>query len=220
MQLVFWGPVFVLMRVFGHFSVEGLENILRVDGPVVLAGNHPNQIDPALIRIALPLFCSKVPLFWVARDWRTYGWTGWRKYVFTDAFFLAWGAPLAYSGLKNYALSLKDHVRVLNDGYSMNIFPQAGDEKYLDKDAPIHGGVSYLAHATGAPVVPVAVVGSKGFTFFRLLAGKSRLKVVFGPPITAESLGLRANTEVSIDEYKQAARTIMAAVYKLRDSSL
>ena len=219
MQLIFRLPVLTLMRVFGQFKVEGLDKILTVEGPVIIAANHPNQIDPALIRIALPQFCSKTPLFWLVRSFKSYGWTGWRKYVFTDAFFLAWGAPIAPSGLKNYALALKEHVRVIYDGYSMNIFPQAGDEKLLGKDAPIHGGIAYVAHATGAPIIPTAVIGSRGFTFGRLFAGKMKLKVVFGDPIPVEALRLMSDENVTIEEYKDAARKIMKAVYAVYDGA-
>ena len=218
LQTIAWPIIRLLFTVFARFKVEGLEHLNNMTGPGIFVSNHPNQADPIFVRCALPWLSSHAPLFWLSRDKKTYNWSGWRKYIFTDAFFLSWGAPVAPAGLKNYAESLKTHVRLMYDGYDFNMFPQAGDEKFHGKDAPIHGGVAYLAHATGAPIVPIAIIGSEKFHFLDLFAGKCQITVIFGVPIPADSLGLFTDEDVTIDEYKTVARSIMDRIYMIKSA--
>jgi 1-acyl-sn-glycerol-3-phosphate acyltransferase len=217
-QTIFYWPVWLVITLFARFDVEGINNVTTISGPAIFVSNHPNQADPLFIRLALSWLSNKTPLFWMARDSKTYNWTGWRKYILNDAFYLAVGAPIAPSGLKDYAKSLKRHVQVVYDGYSFNIFPQAGYEKYHGKDAHIHGGVAYLAHATGAPIIPVAVVGTQGFNIKKLIFGRCSIRVIFGQPISVEALRLISDESVTVDEYKDVARRLMQTVHELHQT--
>lgn len=216
-QTLFWPILAPFFYIFGRLKVENYSLIQSIKEPIIFVANHPNQIDPLVVRAALPWISRRSPLFWLSRDRKTYGWTGWRKYVFTDSLFLACGAPIAPSGLKDYSKSLKTHVRVVYDGYDFNFFPQAGEERFHGNDAPIHGGVAYLAHATGAPIVITAILGTKGLTIPRMLAGKHTLRVVFGEIVTTESLKLLSDSDVTVEEYKEAARQIMNKVHLLKE---
>ncbi len=215
-QTLLWPILAPLLYIFGKLTVENYKLLSSIKESVIIVANHPNQIDPFVVRAALPWISRRSPLFWLSRDRKTYGWTGWRKYIFTDSLFLACGAPIAPSGLKDYSKALKTHVRVVYDGYDFNFFPQAGEEKYHGNDAPVHGGVAYLAHATGAPIVITAILGTKGLTVPRMLIGKHQIKIVFGEVITTESLNLLSDSEVTVEEYKAAARAIMKRVHELK----
>ncbi len=215
-QTLFWPFVAPLFYIFGRLTVVNYALLKSLKEPVIIVANHPNQIDPFVIRAALPWISRRSPMFWLSRDRKTYGWTGWRKYIFTDAAFLAVGAPVAPSGLKDYSKSLKTHVRVVYDGYDFNFFPQAGAERFLGNEAPIHGGVAYLTHATGAPIIVTAILGTKGLTIPRMLMRKHTIKVIFGEMVSADSLNLMMDSEVTVDEYKDAARIIMSKVHDLK----
>ena len=83
--------------------------------------------------------------------------------------------------------AIKTCVRILRDGGAVGIFPE-GTRGPGDL-ARTHRGVAYLALVTGAPVVPVAVFGSResGASSNSFPAKGSRIDVVYGDPIAVEA---------------------------------
>jgi 1-acyl-sn-glycerol-3-phosphate acyltransferase len=79
--------------------------------------------------------------------------------------------------------ALKDCLRVLRDGGVVAIYPEGtrGSGEFLR----MHAGVAYLALVTGAPVVPLAVFGTRepGGGIDSVPAKGARFDLVYGPPV-------------------------------------
>lgn len=175
----------VLLSVLRHAvyrpSVQGRDNVART-GPVILASNHVSFIDSIVIPLVAPrdvVFLAKVEYF-----------TGRGVSVlFTRAFFTALGAiPVKRGDTAAAHRSLETALEVLQSGGAFGIYP----EGTRSRDGRLYrgrAGVAWLALASGAPVVPVGVVGTD-----RLLpvgAWVPRLATVtvrFGEPLHASDL--------------------------------
>lgn len=178
---------------FTGFTVNGLENLKGVKGPVIFAPNHASEIDALLLPLALPILGPFSPLVFVVKEQRFYDDPvfGWRRHLYSGAvfriLFRAIGAFAIVSGMKDYSVSLANHVKVLEDGVSVCIFPEGG----FSKDGAIgeaHGGVAYLAHAAGVPIVPVLINGTRKFSFMQVLLGKIYIQITILKPIDTNAL--------------------------------
>ena len=74
--------------------------------------------------------------------------------------------------------AIRAALRVLKDGRCVGIFPEG--TRNIRGDAPQKGGAALLAALSGAPVVPAAIVGTRGAK--RL----ERIRVVYGEPMRIE----------------------------------
>jgi 1-acyl-sn-glycerol-3-phosphate acyltransferase len=154
-----WRP-----RVLGAWRVPA-------QGPVILAGNHAHNIDgPMLIGI------SPRPLHFLVK-----------KEAFIgplDPFLRSIG-QLAVDRETADRTAITAALGVLERGGMLGIFPEGtrGDGDF----AQLRSGLAYFAVRSGAPVVPVAVLGStvRGRAIPALPPLRSRIDVVFGEPFDA-----------------------------------
>lgn len=135
-------------------------------GPCIVAANHESLLDPPLLALA-----SQRPLRFLAKEelWR-YRPGAWLM----DALG---GVPVSRGREGHVALDRA--VELLEQGESIAIFPQG----------TVRGGVwtrgaARLALASGAPLVPVRIVGSARALSRRRL-GFPRIRIVVGEPIPA-----------------------------------
>jgi 1-acyl-sn-glycerol-3-phosphate acyltransferase len=148
--------------------VSGGENLPR-RGPAVVAANHIGWLDGPLLGIVLPRpvhALTKLDMF-TGRTGRFLRQTG---QIPLDRFHVD---PAA----------VKAALRVLAAGNVVGVFPEGtrGDGE-LHR---FHRGAGYLALASGAPVVPVVLFGTRlpgGASQSRPPAG-SRIDIVVGPPV-------------------------------------
>ena len=124
LQATLWPFTRVILKLFVNFKVEGIHNIEEVRGAIIFASNHVSELDPVLVRAALPCFSRFAPLFYVSRENYLDSIEGIRKHLYGGVFFKAWGAYPVEAGKKDYAKSLKNHVNLLKDGCSVCIFPE------------------------------------------------------------------------------------------------
>jgi 1-acyl-sn-glycerol-3-phosphate acyltransferase len=143
------------------------DDLVPRTGPVLLAPNHVGYLDGPLLVATAPRPVHAM----VKRE------------MFTGAFKRVLSAggqiPLDRFNVDPYAVKLA--VRVLRDDKVLAIYPEgsrgAGDGRFVKP------GWAYLAMVTGAPVVPVAVFGSR-------LPGTSlpprgqRVDLVYGEPVS------------------------------------
>jgi 1-acyl-sn-glycerol-3-phosphate acyltransferase len=144
------------------------------DGGVIVCSNHVGIIDGPLLAIFGPR-----PVHALTKDDMFRGLLG--------RFLLAVGQiPLSRDGADTFAI--KSCVRVLRDGRAVGIYPEGtrGPGDYRD----FHHGAAYLAMVTGAPVVPVAMFGSRepGGSRNSLPPRGACIDMVFGPPFTTEQV--------------------------------
>ena len=133
-------------------------------GPCIVAANHESFLDPPILGLA-----ARQPLHYLAK-------VGLWRYRFS-----AWlmdslgGIPIRRDRRDLIALAAAEER--LRSGLTVAIFPQGG----------INGGewtrgAARLALATGAPLVPVRIIGTKE-ALSRGRIGFPKIRVVVGEPI-------------------------------------
>lgn len=154
-----WRP-----RVLGAWRVPAA-------GPVILAGNHSHYIDGPML-----IGTSPRPVHFLVK-----------KQAFTgplDPFLHSIG-QIEIDRENADRSAIVHALGVLARGGVLGIFPEGtrGDGDF----AQLRAGLAYFALRSGAPVVPVAVLGSatKGRVIGALPPLGARIDVVFGAPFEA-----------------------------------
>jgi 1-acyl-sn-glycerol-3-phosphate acyltransferase len=187
---LFRALMLLLGRVFLGFTVHGEEKMPR-KGPLVVAANHTQYLDPVYVCMAIP---------------RRVQWMG-KKELFAfpfRAFFYFIGTfPVDRKG--DSRAGLRTALNFLARGWTLGIFPEGTHRKGKDSRAAKSGTV-LLAVRAGAPVVPVFIGRSPG------LRGRLRgekLHVYVGDKIALDPT-LRGS-----EEYRAAADEVLRTVYAL-----
>ena len=180
----------LLLRALFRLTVTGAEHVPR-HGPVLLAGNHSGLLDGPVVYAVSPrpaTFLTKAELY-VGPLARALGWLG--------------QIPV-HRGRPDRA-ALKAGLAVLAGGGALGVFPEGTrGTGALDTTTD---GLAYLALRSGAPVVPVAVLG----TSTALPRGSRRprwgspVTVVFGSPLV-----------ITVTGDPRARRTVGEAAEQLR----
>lgn len=180
-----WKP-----RVLGAWRVPA-------SGPVILAVNHAHNIDGPMLMGTAPR-----PLHFLIKK---------------EAFIGPLGPFLEGIGQVKVDRSGADRtavtraLAVLEQGGALGIFPEGtrGEGDF----ASLRAGLAYFAVRSGAPVVPVAVLGStdrRGRLIRGLPPFKSRVDVVFGSAFDAGD-GTGRRTRTALDEATVRIQSRLAA---------
>ncbi|HEU0286383.1 MAG TPA: lysophospholipid acyltransferase family protein [Nocardioidaceae bacterium] len=161
-----------LLRRWYDIHIHEAHHVPR-QGPVLLAPNHVGYLDGPLLVITAPRTIHAM----IKREM----FTGVLKPI------LQAGGQIPLDRFHVDPLAVKRALRVLRDGKALAIYPEgsrgAGDGRFVKR------GWAYLATVTGAPVVPVAVFGSRlpGTSVSDLPPRGHRVDVVYGAPITVNT---------------------------------
>lgn len=215
-QTFIWLPTRLVLELFGRVKIEGLDNLKPIKGNVIFAMNHSSEIDPFLVPACLPMFSHFLPLFYATKGRDFYDNSGWRKYMFGGLFINFWGGHTVVSGVHDYKVSLKNHLRLADEGESFVVFPEGG----ITRDGnlrPAHGGVAFLAEYAGCPVVPVAVSGVYGMSARDFFGRKRKIMVRLGKPIyQTEFKGISEQNHTEGENiYKKQAEYVMDKIKKM-----
>ncbi|MFD1833354.1 MULTISPECIES: lysophospholipid acyltransferase family protein [Streptomyces] len=135
--------------------VEGLENI-PAEGPAILASNHLSFSDSFFLPAVLD---RKVTFIAKAEYFTTPGLKG----RLTAAFFKGVGQlPVDRSGARGAGeAAIRSGIQVLERGELFGIYPEGtrSPDGRLYRGKP--GGLARVALATGAPVIPVAMIDTE-----------------------------------------------------------
>ncbi|MGW4236909.1 lysophospholipid acyltransferase family protein [Streptomyces sp. NPDC004749] len=169
-----WKP-----RVLGSWRVPSA-------GPVILAVNHAHNLDGPMLMGTAPR-----PVHFLIK-----------KEAFIGPLdpFLRGIGQLKVDREITDRTAITDALAVLRGGGVLGIFPEGtrGEGDF----ASLRAGLAYFAVRSGAPIVPVAVLGSTdrpGRLVKALPALRSRVDVVFGDPFQAGAPGGR-RTRRALDE--------------------
>ena len=162
-----------LVRAIYRLEVVGAGR-LPATGPLVLAPNHESVLDPIILGAAISRelrFVAKAEL--------------WRSRL------LAWmldglGAIPIERGHSDY-LAAARVLHALAAGQAVVIFPQGA----VRSDREWKQGAAHAALMTGAPLVPVRLVGT-GRALSRGRIGFPRLRVIIGEPIEVSQAPITA----------------------------
>jgi 1-acyl-sn-glycerol-3-phosphate acyltransferase len=197
------GVVKPAMDLLATPTVKGLDRLEDLDGrPVVFAANHHSHVDT-------PLMLSVIP-------------EPWRHHLFIGAaadYFFGNRVTSTLSALVIGAIPIErtkvtrnsadQAAELLDDGWSMLIFPEGGRSPDGWGQA-FRGGAAYLSLRCGVPVVPVHVEGTGRV----LRKGKN----VPRPSPTTVTFGVPLVPEEGEDSRRLAAR-IETAVAELADEA-
>lgn len=152
-------------------ELENQENV-PLDGPVILAANHLSFIDSLLL-----MYCLERRVTFLGKAEYLDSWT-------TRKLFPAAGMiPVDRSG-RGLVRSLALAAKRLDAGEIVGIFPEGSRSRdgHLHRG---HPGAAHLALNSGAPIVPVGIVGTDLIQppGQRLPRFRGRVTVKFGEPI-------------------------------------
>lgn len=188
-----WGPAWsrhvgrFLARVYWNTRIVGAEKV-PATGPVIVASNHTGIIDGPLLHGCLPRGSHFIV-----------------KQEFFDSkigFLMRWAGQIPVDR-SNGRAALQVAEVFLTEERVVGIFPEGSRGSGAVNQA--RAGVAWLAARTGAPVVPVACLGTRprGAKRGYVPRPRSRLTVVFGdpivPPIADESLSNRDKLRIAMD---------------------
>ncbi len=162
-----------ILRVVYRIRVEGREH-LPARGPVILASNHRSFLDS----IFIPLIVRRRVTFVAKAEYFDDPKTAW--------FFRAVGQiPIRREGGSASEGALAAATDVLEAGGVFGIYP----EGTRTRDGLLHKGktgVARLAMATGAPIVPVGLIGTDECqpTNAKLPRLFRKVTIRFGPPLS------------------------------------
>jgi 1-acyl-sn-glycerol-3-phosphate acyltransferase len=171
-----------ILRFLFRVRVEGSEHIPG-DGPIIMASNHVSFCDS----IFLPLVLKRRITFVAKAEYFDDPKTAW--------FFRAVGQiPIRRGGGHASMRALETAQGVLEDGGVFGIYPE-GTRSPDGRLYKGHTGIARLALGTNAPIVPVAMIGTREAqpigqvkpNFF------TKITVRFGRPLTFEHLADRAD---------------------------
>lgn len=217
LQTLVWIPTWIVLALLGRFHKYGKENLKGMSRGVIFAANHASELDPILVPASLNPFSPVMPIFYVAREREFYEKDGFSKYIYGGLWFKLWGAYPAYAGKKDYAFSLQEHIKILNAGKSLLVFPE-GEKSKNGEVGNGKGGVAFLSHKTGVPIVPVAMNGHFKMRPIDFILRKRKITIRYGKPLYPKDLFPNV-ANVTVDDYKHAAQLVMLKVLELHKIS-
>lgn len=189
------------IRTLCRPSITGLENV-PTDGPFIVASNHLSFLDSIIIQAICP---RPVAFFAKAEYFTTPGVKGRAM----KAFFESVGSIPVERGEQAASVAALDSlVDLLESGQGVGIYP----EGTRSRDGRLYRGrtgVGWLALSTGAPVLPVGLIGTE-----RLQpAGTNRITphgftLSIGEPLQFEHVGRKH----PLPQRRQATDAIVDAI--------
>jgi 1-acyl-sn-glycerol-3-phosphate acyltransferase len=184
--------VAAVVRSLFRFRVVGAENVPRLGG-LIVAANHISNFDPPILGVALPR-----PVSYMAKK---------------ELFAMPVLKPLL-PRLNAFPVdrqaggtgALRASLRMLKEGRCVGIFPEGGRNVSGTNEAK--AGAAFLAAASGVPVVPAAIVGTRSLRPF------GRVSVVFGEPFRVER-----NRQSADADLEKGAAEIMQRIRALEESN-
>ena len=155
-----------IARRLYRVRITGSEQVPAA-GPAILVANHESMFDPWLLALATPR-----PVRYMAKAelWR---------FALVGKVVEAFGAFPVERGTGDGS-AISRAAALVRSGEVIGIFPQ-GTSKQLPNRV-FHRGAARLALTTGAPLVPVRLVGTRGFP----RPGRRHTEVHVGEPILVE----------------------------------
>ncbi|MCC3271549.1 1-acyl-sn-glycerol-3-phosphate acyltransferase [Arthrobacter zhangbolii] len=185
-------------------TITGLENVPS-SGPFIVACNHLSFLDSVLVQALLP---RRVGFFAKAEYFTG---TGLKGYAMKSFFEGVGSIPVQRDQQAASVAALRTLLDILEDGGGVGIYP----EGTRSRDGLLYRGrtgVGWLALTSGAPVVPVGLIGTENLQ----PAGKKTVKpghftLRVGAPLYFQKTG----PEHALPARRQATDRVMDAIAEL-----
>ncbi len=199
-RLITW----IICRLYFRISYRGLANVPRT-GPFIMAPNHVSYLDP--IWVGTP----------VSRPMRYMTWDRFVRMPLLGSLIRYYGGfPVRLEAGDRAAL--REAAKQLAAGGPLMIFPEGGRTR-TGKIMPFKPGFIRLSLETGAPVVPVTIIGGyAAFPPHHRFPRPHRVTVIYHPPITLTPP--TAPDEMKSYLHQQSARLRQIVAADLPDQAL
>lgn len=193
-----------ILRTVFRARVTGLENF-PAEGPVIVASNHLAFLDSVIISALMP---RRVAFLAKAEYVNSPGFKGRAMKTLFQVIDII---PVNRTDKKESMKALETALERLQEGKVFGIYPEGTRSRdgYLYKGKI---GVAWLAHMTGATVVPVGLIGTDKLQKpGSNMVYPHRFTVRVGEPLTFEKLG----EKMSGRQRRETTDTIMDAIAQL-----
>ncbi|MFC1892535.1 lysophospholipid acyltransferase family protein [Chloroflexota bacterium] len=166
----------MLLGLFTRCQVEGKKNVPR-QGPLLVVANHVNAADPPLLAVSLGrkvLFMAKEELF---------------RSRFVGYFIRGYGAFPVHRGRLDRK-ALRSAHQLLEQGTALAMFPEGSRSPNGQLQPPLPGS-ALIAARSGAPILPVGIIGTKKLRGITWLLRRPRITVNIGPAFSLPPAGSR-----------------------------
>jgi 1-acyl-sn-glycerol-3-phosphate acyltransferase len=190
--------VWVAARGLFRIRFEGVEHVPRT-GPAVITPNHVSFMDPILVTIPVrrALHYMALEPFFRVRGLGT---------------LMRWARAFPIQEGEPDNLAVRRALRVLRQGEPLVIFPEGGRSPDGQLQ-PFRPGAFRLALATGAPVVPVTIVGAfEAWPAGRRLPRPGRIAITYHAPLDGSALPPDADRKARPELLMALARERIASV--------
>ena len=157
----------VLLKLLTRCQVKGRENIPS-QGPLLIIANHLSLADPPLLGVSLGrkvIFMAKKELF----HFRVIGY-----------FIGSLGAFSVHRGQLDRK-AMRQAYQVLADGLTLVMFPE-GTRSRSGRLRPAFPGPALIAMRSGAPILPVGIIGTEKIRGVTWLLRRPQITVNIGSP--------------------------------------
>lgn len=187
-MLTYW-PIYGSLRIFARYKIEGQENLKGLENKgLIFASNHASYIDGPISAASMPrhsFYPSKFfPIRFLAFK-KFFGLFG--QFPFPISIPIALyvrvngSIPVEKSGGDLFK-ALRKTIEALKNKNKVWIYPEGG----ITKDGhlqPGKRGIAFLHQQTGAPIIPVGIIGSYKILSPKTILRKNKVKVKIGKPI-------------------------------------
>jgi 1-acyl-sn-glycerol-3-phosphate acyltransferase len=193
-----------LFKVLFTYDCVGEEHV-PVEGPAVVAANHPSYLDPVLL-------CLQV-----RRPIRFMAWDALFRLPLLGRLIRAFGAFPVDTRKGRGRLAYERARALVEAGEVVGIFPEGKRSRTGWLEPELRAGAARLAWETGAPLVPATIAGAyRAWPHFRALPRPARIRVRYHEPIDPGPFRDRPEAEAVpalLDELKRRVeRTLMPGV--------
>lgn len=187
-----------IFKLIARIEVRGMENI-PAEGGFILTTNHLSRFDPPLVFVLFPFPRRGVAL--AADVYRHHPFFRW----VLESVGVIWVNRGAVS-----PTTLKAAIQAIHEGYIMGIAPE-GTRSRTGALQEAKAGVAFLAMASGAPIIPLAITNTEKLGAAILRLRRITLTLTFGKPLrfTAPE---RSQREAKLAEYTTEIMCQIAAM--------
>jgi 1-acyl-sn-glycerol-3-phosphate acyltransferase len=179
-------------------TIEGVDQLDRVEGPAIFTANHASHLDTALLLSCLPAKVRHRTVVAAAAD-----------YFFDRRWKAAlWAFSLNSIPMERVKVNRKSGdiaAALIEDGWNLLVFPEGGRSPD-GWGQEFRGGAAYLSRRCDVPVIPVHISGSRAI----LAKGSGELR----PGSTEVRFGRPLRPGVGVDGREEDARRFALRVEK------
>jgi 1-acyl-sn-glycerol-3-phosphate acyltransferase len=184
-------------RLYFRIEFFGYEKV-PMTGPLIVAPNHVSYLDPFWVSIPI-----KRPLHYMTWDKMT-------RIPLLGRLIQAYGAfPVNLE--RGDRAALMHSLEHLRNGGGLMVFPEGGRTR-TGRLQPFKPGVIRLALETGAPIVPVTIIGGyKAFAPHYFVPRPHKVKIIYHDPIQLPPAGLEMQKKDYLRQQALRLHTVVAS---------